>query len=103
MSPLTPVSLNRANKTNSGYKYDPGLAKAVGKKLLGEYYTEENLENWNNSEITLFRSVLTGTIPSMYIKRFKTIHVKCADLNKYTFSLLNIAEKVYLFKSAHFI
>jgi len=55
MSPLTPVSLNRANKTNSGYKYDPGLAKAVGKKLLGEYYTEENLENWNNSEITLFR------------------------------------------------
>ena len=75
MSPLTPVSLNRANKTNSGYKYDPGLAKAVGKKLLGEYYTEENLENWNNSEITLFRSVLTGTIPSMYIKRFKTIYV----------------------------
>ena len=71
MSPLTPISLNRANKTNSGYKYDPGLAKAVGKKLLGEYYTEENLENWNNSEITLFRSVLTGTIPSMNIKRLK--------------------------------
>ena len=29
--------------------------------------------------------------------------VKCADLNKHTFSLLNIEEKVYLFKSAPFI
>ena len=27
--------------------------------------------------------------------------IKCADLNRYTFSLLNIKEKVYLFKSAH--
>ena len=28
--------------------------------------------------------------------------LKCADLNRYTFSLLHIEEKVYLFKSAHF-
>ena len=28
--------------------------------------------------------------------------IKCANLNRYTFSLLNIEEKVYLFKSAHF-
>ena len=27
---------------------------------------------------------------------------KCADFYKYTFSLLKIEEKVYLFKSAHF-
>ena len=29
--------------------------------------------------------------------------IKCANLNRYIFSLLNIEEKVYLFKSAHFI
>ena len=28
--------------------------------------------------------------------------IKCADLNRYTFSLQKIEEKVYLFKSAHF-
>ena len=29
--------------------------------------------------------------------------IKCSDLNRVTFSWLNIEEKVYLFKSAHFI
>ena len=48
------------NRTKSGteVKYDPDLATRVGKKLLGEFYTEENLNNWNNSEITLFRYVI---------------------------------------------
>ena len=31
-----------------------------------------------------------------------TLPIKGADLNRYTFSLLSIEEKVYLFKSAHF-
>ena len=32
-------------------------------------------------------------------------NIKCADLNRYTFTLLNkdIEEKVFLFKSAHFM
>ena len=30
-------------------------------------------------------------------------YVKCADLNRYTFSSMFNNEKVYLFKSAHFI
>ena len=29
--------------------------------------------------------------------------LKCADLNRYTFSLQKMEEKVYLFNSAHFI
>ena len=32
----------------------------------------------------------------------KGFKLKCTDLNRYTFSLFNIEEKVYLFKSAHF-
>ena len=54
MSPLTPRS---TNKSNTELSYDPALAKRVAKKLLGEHYTEENLNRWVNSEITLFRFV----------------------------------------------
>ena len=39
---------------------------------------------------------------SIYLQIYWTI-IKGADLNKYTFSLLNIEWKVYLFKSAPFI
>ena len=38
---------------------------------------------------------------SIYLQIYWTI-IKGADLNKYTFSLLNIEWKVYLFKLAHF-
>ena len=55
MSPLTPISQNRSSKPDSEMEYDPALAKRVAKKLLGVHYTEENLRNWNNSEITMFR------------------------------------------------
>ena len=53
-SPLTSRSMNN-NKSKSEFSYDPALAKRVAKKLLGEHYTEENLNRWVNSEITLFR------------------------------------------------
>ena len=52
MSPLTPRS---TNKSKTEFTYDPALAKRVAKKLMGEHYTEENLNRWVNSEITLFR------------------------------------------------
>lgn len=52
MSPLTPRS---TTKGGTELSYDPALAKRVAKKLLGEHYTEENLNRWVNSEITLFR------------------------------------------------
>ena len=51
------MSQNRS-KPGADVKYDPDLATRVGKKLLGEHYTEENLNNWNNSEITMFRFVI---------------------------------------------
>lgn len=52
LSPLTPRS---STKGGTELTTDPALAKRVAKKLLGEHYTEENLNRWVNSEITLFR------------------------------------------------
>ena len=57
MSPLTPQNPNNS-KSKTKFKCDPALAKRVAKKLMGEHYTEENINRWVNSEITLFRSVL---------------------------------------------
>ena len=54
VSPLTPAQVSNRSK-QPDLKYDPDLAKAACKKVLGEHYTPENLENWNNAEITTFR------------------------------------------------
>ena len=37
------------------------------------------------------------------LKKQTKTKIKCADLNRYTFSSMFSNEKVYLFKSAHFI
>jgi len=63
----TPAPLGPHNNKSKPVqlKCDPVLAKTVAKKLLGEHYTKENLENWNNSEITLFR-MLVLSFPGNY-------------------------------------
>ena len=61
-SPLAPS--NRATKPVQ-LQFDPALAKTLCKKLLGEHYTKENLDNWNNSEITFYRS-LAVSLPDQY-------------------------------------
>ena len=63
------------------------------------------IENWSEG-LKYFNFVdLEGldTITSQNQATLRTpVVIKCADLNKHTFSLLHIEEKVYMFKSAHF-
>ena len=49
-----------------------------------------NFENWTNERSISFGFQIPS--PKKVLKR-----IKCADLNRYNFPLLNIEEKVYLF------
>ena len=53
--------------------------------------------NCADANMTRSRNTLTFRLQQ---SRFP---IKCSDLNRVTFSWLNIEEKVYMFKSAHFI
>ena len=54
-------------------------------------YDQRRKRDFRNQILTQKLNYIDGSI------------VRGADLNRYTFSMLNIEEKIYLFKLAHFI